>query len=274
MATLTLSAPAKLNLFLHIVGKQADGYHQLQTYFQLLNLGDELQFEPFDQLIVNGCEHIPLTSNLVWRAAKALQEQTGCTLGARIHLRKRLPIGGGIGGGSSDAATTLLALNRLWQLDLSTTDLAEIGLRLGADVPVFVLGHSGLGLGIGEQIQPLSQPSTWYLVAWGPDSVSTAHIFQHPRLTHQGLEPTIATAIEQGHNDCQAVVANLYPAIATLLDLLGPNARLTGTGGCVFLPCQSLQQGEALGNQLPLPYRYFVAQGTDVSICHQQLAAL
>ncbi len=272
MATLTLSAPAKLNLFLHILGKRSDGYHDLQTYFQLLDYGDQLSFSLSDSLSLSGCPGVATEENLVWRAARALQKHSNGKLGAEIHVEKKLPMGGGIGGGSSDAATTLLALNHLWQLRLTTDELCQLGLRLGADLPIFIHGHSSLAHGIGEQLKPMSLPPKAFLVAWGPDQVSTAHIFQHPDLTHQGLARTIAAAIEQGHNDCQALVARLYPNIAKLLSLLGPKARLTGTGGCVFLPCSNLQQAEDIGRQLPSLYKFFVANGTDRSICHQQFA--
>lgn len=274
MTGFELTAPAKLNLFLHILGQRPDGYHDLQTYFQLLDYGDQMQFQPHEHLQLVDNSGIPQEANLVYRAAQRLQEASGCRLGAHIKLDKRLPMGGGIGGGSSNAATCLLALNRLWRLELGLDDLAALGLALGADLPVFIRGQSSLATGIGEQLQPHALPEQHYLVAYGPDNVSTAAIFKHPDLTHRGHEPTIATALAQGHNDCQALACKLYPMINKLIQLLGPEARLTGTGGCVFVACASARQAQNLANRLPSPYQYFIAKGLASSVCHQQLACL
>ena len=191
-AELRLPAPAKLNLMLHITGRRADGYHELQTLFQFLDFGDELGFAVRADGVIRLHSDIPGVvhdSNLIVRAARALQQQTGCTLGADIWLTKRLPMGGGIGGGSSDAATTLLGLNHLWQLHLDEDRLAELGLTLGADVPVFVRGRAAFAEGIGEKITPITLSEPWFLVAIPQVLVSTMKIFSDPELTRD--TPTI-----------------------------------------------------------------------------------
>jgi len=186
MPTLTLPAPAKLNLMLHILGRRADGYHELQTLFQFLDYGDELSFSLRDDGQIRLHTDLPGVghdSNLIVRAARLLQHESGCTLGADIELTKRLPMGGGIGGGSSDAATTLVGLDHLWRLDLGEDRLAELGLALGADVPVFVRGHAAFAEGVGERLQPVDLEEPWFLVLAPQVSVSTAEIFADPELT-------------------------------------------------------------------------------------------
>lgn len=274
-------APAKLNLFLHINGRRDDGYHLLQTVFQFLDRADTLAFRRRDDgevTLAPELPGVPAESNLVVRAARALQAATGCALGADITLDKVLPMGGGIGGGSSDAATTLLGLNALWGLGLDEDRLAAIGLALGADVPVFVRGRAAFAEGVGERLQPVDLPEPWYLVLTPEAHVSTADVFRHPQLTRH--TPAITLAAFRGgapetalRNDCEAVVRALSPAVAAALDWLslhGP-ARMTGTGACCFLPCPDRARAEALLAQSPVPG--FVARGRNRSPAHVALAA-
>ncbi|GLS82976.1 4-(cytidine 5'-diphospho)-2-C-methyl-D-erythritol kinase [Paraferrimonas haliotis] len=233
-------APAKLNLFLHINGRRDDGYHELQTLFQILEFGDSLDFR------VRNDSHIHLQTpmanvaeadNLVIRAAKLLQAQGNGQLGADIWLTKRLPMGGGLGGGSSDAATVLVALNALWQTNLSVDELASLGLQLGADVPVFVRGHAAFAEGVGEQLQTVKLDTPWFMVIHPNVEVSTAEIFTHPDLPRN--TPKISTTPEEWglhRNDCQQLVCDLYPQVAKALNWLVKYApsRMTGTGACLF----------------------------------------
>ena len=246
---LTLPAPAKLNLFLHVTGRREDGYHDLQTLFQLLDYGDTLSFEaaPPGTLALHLAEtslfkDLPMDSNLVIRAARRLAAETGgdCP-GASITLHKRIPPGAGLGGGSSDAATTLLALNELWRLNLSKSRLAAIGLQLGADVPLFIEGKSAWAEGVGERLQAVALEEAWYLVITPHCAVSTAAVFSHQNLTRNS--PAIKMAdflagkagIDAG-NDCESVTRTLYPEVAEALDRLRQfgEARMTGTGSGVF----------------------------------------
>jgi len=224
MQTLTLPAPAKLNLMLHITGRRADGYHELQTLFQFLDHGDELSFslradgEIHLHTELPGVDH---DSNLIVRAARLLQRESGCPLGADIRLLKRLPMGGGIGGGSSDAATTLLGLDYLWNLHLGEDCLAELGLSLGADVPVFVRGRAAFAEGVGERLQPVDLPEPWFLVIAPQVSVSTAEIFADPELTRNTPAITVRSLLAGGgHNDCQPIVEKRYPEVRNALSLL------------------------------------------------------
>lgn len=272
MTRLTLPAPAKLNLFLHVVGRRADGYHLLQTLFQLLDHGDIVTLEEHDRLALNDLPGVPREQNLVWRAALALQQHTGTRHGARIHLDKRLPAGGGLGGGSSDAASTLLGLNRLWGLGLDTDTLAAIGLTLGADVPVFVRGHTAFGEGVGERLTPVEMPPRRYLVIHPGCHVSTADVFRDSSLTRDTPLMTIAALREPGfesrfRNDCEAVVRRLHPQVAEALDWLGQfgAARLTGTGACIFMACDAEHDARRILQQLPPRYSGFVARGVNRS---------
>jgi len=277
---LTLPAPAKLNLFLHITGRRSDGYHLLQTVFQLLDHGDELHFSRSDSLdgdgtiVLNELPGVAPQDNLIYRAARALQHHSGTNLGAEIRLTKRLPSGGGLGGGSSDAATTLLGLNRLWNLNLSLDTLADIGLTLGADVPVFVQGRSAWAEGIGERLTPIELPPCWYLVIFPGCTVNTGEIFSHRELTRDDVAITIRAFLGAGgKNSCQPVAEKLYPAVAQArqwLDRFSP-ARMTGTGSCVFASFASaLAAGEVL-EKLPGSWKGFVAQGVNVSPAHTAL---
>lgn len=274
---LTLPAPAKINLFLHITGRRADGYHTLQTLFQLLDWGDTLLFEPLrdSTLIVSPTlADVPAGSNLVLRAAAMLQEHTGCKRGALIRLVKRLPMGGGLGGGSSDAATTLLGLNRLWELELAVDELAALGLRLGADVPVFVRGYTAWAEGIGEELTAVELPSTNYLILIPPCAISTAEIFSSEALTRQTTPITIAAFREQGgRNDCEPVARALHPEVAFALDWLSQfsPARMTGTGACVFARFDDRARADEVLQRIPDDFEGFVAQAVNRSPLHERL---
>ena len=241
---ITLPAPAKLNLFLHITGRRADGYHNLQTVFQLLDYSDELRFSlrSDDQLRFT-CNDRSLdnTDNLVVRAARllqgTLQEALQRPLGADIHLDKHIPAGAGLGGGSSDAATTLVALHRLWQGQLTRAALADLGLQLGADVPVFVMGHSAWAEGIGEDLIPVTLDPQYFLVLTPACHVATATIFSHQQLTRDSTAIKMCAFLAgQSRNDCEALVRKLYPAVDAALNWLSQfaPARMTGTGSSVF----------------------------------------
>lgn len=293
-SSFSLPAPAKLNLFLHITGQRNDGYHLLQTVFALLDHGDTLQFQPADSLSLQVSGDAPVgEDNLILRAANALQRYSGCTLGAQLALTKRLPQGGGVGGGSSDAASTLLGLNHLWQLNLSIDELADIGLSLGADIPVFVRGHNAWAEGVGDQLQPINLPEELFLVIHPGISAPTAVIFQDPQLTRDTAKSRVAAFLGQGlkqdtgaspsndcdsfHNDCEATAKRHFPAIAEALNWLeerAGNARMTGTGACVFARIADRQSGEDFLLQLPPHWTGFVASSVKLSPAHQALKAL
>ena len=280
MPTLTLPAPAKLNLWLHIIGRRADGYHELETVFQFLDHGDELRFTLREdgQIRLNTeVEGVPHDSNLIVRAARQLQAQSGTTLGVDIELDKVLPMGGGIGGGSSDAATTLLALHHLWQLDWSIDRLADLGLTLGADVPVFIRGHAAFAQGVGERLEPVDPPEPWYVVLVPQVSVSTAEIFSHPELTRNSL-PLKMRPVHEGNsrNDCQPVVEQRYPEVRNALNSLGKftEARMTGTGSCVFGAFPSKAEAGRVLALLSETQTGFVAKGSNVSMLHRTLQSL
>lgn len=279
-ATLVLPAPAKLNLWLHILGRRPDGYHLLETVFQFLEHADELGFalrEDGEIRLHDALDSVPHDSNLIVRAARQLQQLTGCTLGADIWLRKVLPMGGGIGGGSSDAATTLLGLAHLWQLDCSIDQLAELGVTLGADVPVFVRGHAAFAEGVGEQLTPVDPEEPWYVVLVPQVAVSTAEIFSHPLLTRDSL-PLKMRPVPKGNsrNDCQPVVEQSYPEVRNSLNLLNKftNARLTGTGSCVFGAFPSKAEADKVLALLSETQTGFVAKGSNVSMLHRTLQGL
>lgn len=277
---LILPAPAKLNLMLHILGRRADGFHELQTLFQFLDHGDELGFS----LRQDGEIHlrtevpgVPHDSNLIVRAARKLRAESGCRLGADIWLDKRLPMGGGIGGGSSDAATTLLGLDHLWNLGWSEDRLAELGLSLGADVPVFVRGRAAFAEGVGEQLTPVELPEPWFLVAVPQVFVSTAEVFSDPELTRNTPPIKVRSLLEGGgRNDCQPVVEKRYPDVRNALILLSKftSARLTGTGACVFGSFPNKGDADKVRRQLPATLPSFVAQGRNISMLHRKLQRL
>lgn len=274
---LTLPCPAKLNLFLHITGRRADGYHTLQTLFQLLDYGDDLT------LSVNATGRIqltpefpaiPLEQNLVYRAARLLQSITGCDQGADLHLHKRLPMGGGIGGGSSDAATALVGLNHLWRTGLNEDELAEIGRQLGADIPVFVRGKTAWAEGVGELLTPVEIPPKWYVVLAPDCVVSTRDIFACEGLTRDSFSITVRAFLEGGgKNDCQKVVEKLFPQVKDAVDWLGRfgPARMTGTGACVFAPFTTETEAREVFSRRPAQLSGFVALGVNESPLHQRL---
>lgn len=277
---LLLPSPAKLNLFLHITGRRPDGYHSLQTLFQLLDYGDELSFAPRDDGEIHLTPALPgvaLQDNLIYKAARQLQQTSGCTQGADIELIKRLPMGGGIGGGSSNAATTLLGLNHLWQTGFNLDQLAEMGRDLGADVPVFVRGHTAWAEGIGEQLTPLAMPRHWYLVLAPNCAVSTADIFSNKDLTRDTPDIKVAAFLKEGgHNDCQPVVEQYYPQVKDAVDWLsrfGP-ARLTGTGACVFSPFPSKERALEVFAKRPKQLDGFIAIGANESLLHRRLRVI
>ncbi|PSS58183.1 4-(cytidine 5'-diphospho)-2-C-methyl-D-erythritol kinase [Pseudomonas sp. BBP2017] len=280
MIQLTLPAPAKLNLMLHILGRRADGYHLLETLFQFLDYGDELSFavrEDGEIRLHSDIDGVPHDSNLIIKAARKLQALSGCTQGADIWLKKVLPMGGGIGGGSSDAATTLLGLNYLWQLDCSEDQLAELGLSLGADVPVFVRGHAAFAEGVGEILTPADPEEPWYVVLVPQVFVSTAEIFSHPQLTRDSL-PLKMRPVPKGNsrNDCQPVVEQSYPEVRNSLSLLSKftDARLTGTGSCVFGAFPSKAEADKVLALLADTQSGFVAKGSNISMLHRKLHSL
>ncbi len=277
MQMLTLPAPAKLNLMLHITGRRADGYHELQTLFQFLDYGDELVLRPREDGQIRLLTELPGVdhdSNLIVRAARLLQRESGCALGADIQLTKRLPMGGGIGGGSSDAATTLVGLDHLWNTRLGEDRLAELGLNLGADVPVFVRGRAAFAEGVGERLQPVDLPEPWFLVIAPQVSVSTAEIFADPELTRNTPAITVRSLLAgDGHNDCQPVVEKRYPEVRNALSLLNKfvQARMTGTGACVFGSFPNEGEADKVRRQLPATLPSFVARGRNVSMLHRSL---
>lgn len=276
MTVLTLLSPAKLNLFLHVTGRRPDGYHELQTVFQLLDHGDTLRFTiTRDGAVVleGDCAGVPAADNLIVRAARLLQERAGGQ-GVRVQLQKRLPLGGGLGGGSSNAATALLALNRLWGLGLGLDELASLGLRLGADVPVFVHGRSAWAQGVGERLTPLDLPARWYLVATPACRVSTREIFSDAELTRNTPPLKIpAFPISGAKNDCEPVACRLYPEISAALSWLQRfgEARMTGTGASVFAAFPDREAGLAALARLPADLKGFLAKGVGVSPVHRVL---
>jgi 4-diphosphocytidyl-2-C-methyl-D-erythritol kinase len=276
-------APAKLNLFLHIVGRRADGYHELQTCFQFVDLCDDIHIEvraDGDITRLRGAAGVHAEQDLTLRAARALQAATGCTLGATVDVVKRIPMGAGLGGGSSDAATCLVALNRLWNLELPAERLAQIGLKLGADVPVFVHGRAAFAEGVGERLTPFLPPRAPaecnYLILKPNVFVSTAAVFQDPELTRNSPPTTINGFLASGgRNDCLGVVRRRYTQVARAIDWLSQfgNARLTGTGACVFLALESPDRGREIIAKLPPDFEAYLVRGLNVSPLLERLSA-
>jgi len=264
-------APAKINLFLHVLGRRDDGYHELSTAFQFLDLADRLTFTPREDGAIRLVQELPGVApqaNLVWRAASLLAAQAPAASGVDIHLEKRIPMGGGLGGGSSDAATTLVALNRIWRAGLDEERLAALGLTLGADVPVFVRGTAAYAEGVGEKLVPQAFEEPWYLVIDPGVAVSTAAVFAAPELTRDGSRATISRfSMGDERNDCEPVVRKHYPEVARALDWLGGRgpARLTGTGGCLFGWYARRGQAERIAAEVPAPWRAWVARGRNRS---------
>jgi len=276
-------APAKLNLFLHIVGRRPNGYHELQTCFQFVDLCDEVRIRVrSDGRILRGvgAREVPPDTDLSIRAARLLQAASGVSLGADIDVHKRIPMGAGLGGGSSDAATTLLALDRLWGTGFGTPRLAELGLQLGADVPVFVRCQAAWGEGVGERLTPLAgeeaPPEANYLILKPNVSISTQAVFQDPELTRNTPRITIAGFLEAGgRNDCESVVRRRYPAVAEALSWLSRfgQARLTGTGACVFVDCGSAGRGREILSEVPPHYEAYLVRGLNTSPLLERLTS-
>ena len=267
---LILPAPAKLNLFLHITGRRPDGYHELQTLFQFLDFSDTLSFQVTTDTGISVSPAIPgilPEHNLVYRAARLLQEQTGCRQGAHIHLTKQLPMGGGLGGGSSNAATTLVALNQLWETRLDSTALQQLGLQLGADVPIFIHGRAALATGVGERFENVEIPEPWYLLAIPACHASTAELFQAKQLTRNSNVITIRAFLEGGgHNDFEPVLRERFALIdhcLTMMDTVS-KARVTGSGSCLFSSFATEQEAHAAHQQM-------VAQMPDFNLTDQDV---
>jgi 4-diphosphocytidyl-2-C-methyl-D-erythritol kinase len=263
-------APGKLNLFLHVLGRRADGYHELQTVFRLIDRCDRVGFSVRHDGEVR-FSGLFGDDNLCVRAARLLKAETGSTKGCDLALEKNLPVGGGLGGGSSDAATVLLVLNRLWKLDLSSPALQTMGAKLGADVPFFIYGRNALGEGIGERLQALDLPPAWYLVLTPQVSVSTKETFDNA-LTHHSKRLKIPPFLSgQGANDLEPAVVARYPDVAASLAWLRkhrPQARMTGSGACVFAEFETETEARALHSALPGGVRGFVARGLDLHPLH------
>lgn len=264
-------APAKLNLMLHITGQRADGYHELQTVFQFLDFGDELILDARQDgkiCRIQDVESVPAEEDLVVRAARALQQACNCRMGVDIYVTKRLPIGAGLGGGSSDAATTLHALNRIWDLGLATRELADIGLKLGADVPVFVHGFAAFAEGVGEQLTAVEIEHPWYLVVTPHVHVSTAEIFQDLELTRDCPTIKIRDLPDSGwDNVCLPVVVRHYPEVGEALEVLSQygQARMSGTGASVFAAFGSEDEAQVVRSKLPEEWASFIAKGMNES---------
>jgi 4-diphosphocytidyl-2-C-methyl-D-erythritol kinase len=267
-------APAKINLFLHITGQRADGYHTLQSVFQLLDFYDTIHLNPTKNSEikrVNEIKGVPESQDLCALAASALQKKTGCKLGVEFAVEKRIPMGGGLGGGSSDAATVLLALNRLWQLNLSRDQLMQIGLKLGADVPVFIFGQNAWAEGVGEILSPVDLEPIYYVVLTPPAHVSTRDIFANSRLTRDTKQLKIADFSRDANsnlnsglfrNDLETIVCEEFPAVVTALKWLSQygKARMSGSGASVFVAVNSKQQADEILAQKPANIAGFVAK--------------
>ncbi|MFZ7130461.1 4-(cytidine 5'-diphospho)-2-C-methyl-D-erythritol kinase [Avibacterium avium] len=273
-------SPAKLNLFLYINGRLENGYHELQTLFQFLDFGDWLEIGVRDdsQIILSPqIPHLKQEDNLIYRAARLLQQHTGCQLGANIHLDKILPMGGGVGGGSSNAATALVALNALWKTQCSLEKLAQLGLQLGADVPIFVHGKAAFAEGVGEKIHYCNPAEKWYVVLKPEVSISTGVIFQDPNLPRNTPKKPLSQLLAENYtNDCEKIVRDHYPEVEELLGWLlqyAP-ARLTGTGACVFAEFDDAQSAQAVFLNKPKDCFGFVAKGLNVSPLHQMMEHL
>ena len=276
---LILPAPAKLNLFLHITGRRADGYHELQTVFQFIDLQDTITLaNRSDQQInrVTSWSEVAEEDDLMVRAAQKLANSYGISAGVDIAIEKHIPMGAGLGGGSSDAATVLCGLNLLWGLDLSNRELADIGITLGADVPIFIYGHAAWAEGTGEILTSIDPPEDNYLLIVPPAHVSTAEIFNHPALTRDSSPIKIADFLEgQGHNDLEAVVRQEYPVIDDTMNWLQhfSNARMTGTGAGVFITTGSAKEAQNIAQQTPADWRCFVTRGLNTSPLYDQLSS-
>ena len=278
--SLILRAPAKLNLMLHITGRRDDGYHLLETVFQFIDLADRIEFSANDTgkiLRLPGNSPVAAADDILLATASLLQARFEVDKGVSIDIDKRIPVGGGLGGGSSDAAACLLALNRLWGLGLSLDQLAGIGLELGADVPVFVRGRAAWATGIGEVLQDIELEESIYLVIDPKVAVSTAQIFAAQELTRNCDPLTIRAFLRgSGCNVCEPVVRNLYPQVAEAIDWLDQyaTARMSGTGACVFAAIDSLEQAEVVKSRVPRQWNAYVTRAMNRNPVHQQLGLL
>lgn len=266
-------APAKINLFLHITGRREDGYHELQTVFQFIDLADEIDFTIHED---NAAIHrssklagVDEADDLVVRAAKALQEHSGCKKGATIHVDKHIPTGGGVGGGSSDAATVLVALNALWQIGLTVDELAELGLLLGADVPVFVRGIAAWAEGVGEKLKSIEPKEYNYVLIHPGVGVPTKEIFCDSDLTRNTPAITIRDFLAgaETRNDCEKVVMRLYPEVKQAMEWLNgfSPAKLTGTGACIFAAFTDAQKAKSIAEKVPSSWRAYCVKGLNYS---------
>lgn len=289
MTRLVWPAPAKLNLMLHITGQREDGYHELQTIFQFIDFSDELEFKlRSDDSIIRHCENFDVAENddIIIRAASLLREdflQNNASdkniFGVDIKLNKKIPMGAGLGGGSSDAATTLLALNHLWEMQFSIDELAAMGLRLGADVPVFVRGFAAFAEGIGEKLSPVSLEENWYLVLIPPVHVSTREVFCNPQLTRDcSAIKLCGLSSSEWRNVCTPVVTESYPMVSQAIDIVGKYSRayMSGTGASVFASFNTKAQAEEVlqkirKNTISSSWLSFIAKGLNQSPLHHFL---
>lgn len=268
-------SPAKLNLFLYITGQRPNGYHDLQTLFQFVDYGDSLSFTVRDDsaiVLTMPTDGVADDENLVIRAARLLQSHAGVSLGAEISLQKRIPMGGGLGGGSSNAATVLIALNTLWNCGYSDTELAQLGIRLGADVPVFVTGHAAFAEGVGEILHPVEPPEKWFLIAHPGVSIPTPVIFGDPELTRNTPKRTVNVLLNTPYaNDCEPIARKRFYEVEQLLSWLLEYApsRLTGTGACVFAEFDTESAARHVLDKAPSWMRGFVAKGVNISPLHR-----
>jgi len=272
---ISFPSPAKLNLFLHVVGQRPNGYHELETVFQFLDYGDTIQLRTNNSNnidILTPIKGVEKTDNLIYKAAKVLQDQIGFTCGVEIKINKILPMGGGLGGGSSNAATILLALNKLWDINLPINKLAELGLTLGADVPIFIHGYAAFAQGIGEVLTPINPIENWYLVSKPDCSISTQDVFGSPELARDTPRILINNIsrdlnIDSCRNDCETIVIKNYPKVAKLLAWLIEYApsRMTGTGACIFTRFNSESEARRVQSTLPDGIESFVAKGINQS---------
>jgi 4-diphosphocytidyl-2-C-methyl-D-erythritol kinase len=276
--TTTWPAPGKLNLFLYITGRRPDGYHTLQTLFQFLASGDTLTITPQEEKPIQLLTPLPSISyedNLIIKAAQLLQQTTGCRQGAMISVHKQLPLGSGLGGGSSNAATTLAALNQLWGCGLSLAELQQLGVTLGADIPLFLYGKAAFAEGIGNQLQPADPKELWYLVAYPEQQISTAQLFNHPHLKRSTPQRTLKQCLTSPYaNDCEEIVKKCFPEVERVIEYLlryAP-ARLTGTGSAAFAEFSSQTEAQQVFNRMPTGVNAFVTRGVNHSPLQQALA--
>jgi len=270
-------APAKLNLFLHITGRRPDGYHTLQTLFQVLDWGDEVRVAVTDHPEIRRPQanyEVPEQEDLIIRAARLLQLETACRQGAEIEVVKRVPMGAGLGGGSSDAATVLLVLNRMWQCGLNLEDLADLGARLGADVPVFIHGNTALAQGIGEELQPVELGERYYVLVLPAIAIATGEIFSAAELVRDSAPISVSEALAgEGRNDCEAVVRRRFPEMDRILDSLEKWGRpvMTGTGSGIFMAMKNEQHANSTAQALKSLYNVRAVRGVDRSPLHEIL---